>query len=58
MTPAGFEKLIVDLMLGMGYGASGSGQHLGRTADGGVDGIINEDVLGLDVTCSPTCPRS
>jgi restriction system protein len=49
MTPAGFEKLIVDLMLGMGYGAGGSGRHLGRTADGGVDGIINEDVLGLDV---------
>ena len=49
MHPAGFEKMIVDLMLAMGYGASGSGRHLGRTADGGVDGIINEDVLGLDV---------
>ena len=49
MHPTAFEKLIIDLMLGMGYGAGGSGQHLGRTNDGGVDGIINEDVLGLDI---------
>ena len=49
MEPTLFEKLIVDLMLGMGYGAGGSGQHLGRTNDGGVDGVINEDVLGLDI---------
>lgn len=49
MDPTHFEKLIVDLMLGMGYGAGGSGQHLGRTNDGGVDGVINEDVLGLDI---------
>lgn len=49
MPPTAFEKLIVDLMLGMGYGAGGSGQHLGRTNDGGVDGVINEDVLGLDI---------
>lgn len=49
MDPTGFEKLIVDLMLGMGYGAGGSGQHLGRTNDGGIDGVINEDVLGLDI---------
>jgi restriction system protein len=49
MHPTAFEKLIVDLMLGMGYGAGGSGKHLGRTADGGVDGVINEDVLGLDI---------
>jgi restriction system protein len=49
MPPKNFEKLIIDLMLGMGYGARGSGQHLGQTADGGVDGVINEDVLGLDL---------
>lgn len=49
MDPTHFEKLIIDLMLGMGYGAGGSGQHLGRTNDGGVDGVINEDVLGLDI---------
>ena len=49
MNPNRFEKLVVDLMLGMRYGAAGSGKHLGRTSDGGVDGVINEDVLGLDV---------
>jgi restriction system protein len=49
MKPTAFEKLIIDLMLGMGYGASGSGRHLGRTADGGIDGVINEDILGLDI---------
>ncbi len=47
--PTFFEHLIVDLMLAMGYGGSGSGKHLGKTADGGIDGIINEDPLGLDV---------
>ena len=48
-TPTFFEHLIIDLMLAMGYGGSGSGRHLGRSSDGGVDGIINEDPLGLDV---------
>ncbi len=47
--PTFFEHLIIDMMLAMGYGGSGSGQHLGKTADGGVDGIINEDPLGLDI---------
>lgn len=47
--PTFFEHLIIDLMLAMGYGGSGSGKHLGKTADGGVDGIINEDPLGLDI---------
>lgn len=49
MHPSAFVKLIVDLMLGMGYGEGGSGEHLGRTSDGGIDGVINEDVLGLDI---------
>lgn len=49
MHPTTFEKVIIDLMLGMGYGAGGSSKHLGRTSDGGVDGVINEDVLGLDI---------
>jgi len=49
MHPTRFEKLIIDLLLGMGYGAGGSSKHLGRTSDGGVDGVINEDVLGLDI---------
>lgn len=47
--PTFFEHLIVDLMLAMGYGGTGSGKHLGKTADGGVDGVINEDPLGLDI---------
>lgn len=49
LTPTAFEKLIIDLMLAMGYGASGSGTHVGRSGDGGVDGTITEDALGLDV---------
>lgn len=47
--PQAFEKLIIELMLAMGYGGPGAGRHLGKTADGGVDGVINEDPLGLDV---------
>jgi restriction system protein len=47
--PTFFEHVIIDLMIAMGYGGSGSAQHLGRSADGGVDGVINEDPLGLDV---------
>ena len=47
--PTFFEHLIIDLMIAMGYGGSGSGRHLGKTSDGGVDGVINEDALGLDI---------
>lgn len=49
-TPPFFEALIIDLMIAMGYGGSApeAGQRLGRSGDGGVDGLINEDVLGLD----------
>jgi restriction system protein len=47
--PTFFEHLIIDLMIGKGYGGPGSGHHLGRTSDGGIDGIINEDPLGLDI---------
>jgi restriction system protein len=49
-SPAFFEKLIVDLLLTMGYGGArdDAGEQLGRTGDGGVDGVINEDRLGLD----------
>lgn len=48
--PAFFERLIVDLLLAMGYGGSraDAGEHLGGTGDGGVDGVIREDLLGLD----------
>jgi restriction system protein len=49
-SPVFFEKLIIDLLLAMGYGGSRSdgGEQLGGTGDGGIDGIIREDQLGLD----------
>ena len=49
-TPAFFERTILDLLLAMGYGGSRSdaGERLGGTGDGGVDGLIREDHLGLD----------
>lgn len=50
-SPAFFEKLVVDLMVSMGYGGSraDAGQSIGGSGDEGVDGIIKEDRLGLDV---------
>ena len=50
VTPQFFEKLVVDLMLAMGYGGSreDAGQATQYTADGGIDGVIKEDALGLD----------
>lgn len=50
-TPDFFEKLVVDLLVAMGYGGSreDAGKAVGRGGDGGIDGIINEDRLGLDV---------
>jgi restriction system protein len=49
--PDFFERLVVDLLLAMGYGGSrqDAGRAVGRGGDGGIDGIINEDRLGLDV---------
>ncbi|HOI27244.1 MAG TPA: restriction endonuclease [Paludibacteraceae bacterium] len=49
-SPAFFEKLMVDLITKMGYGGSrkDAGKALGKTGDGGIDGIIKEDKLGLD----------
>lgn len=46
-----FERLVVDLLVRMGYGGSrqDAGRALGKSGDGGIDGIINEDRLGLDV---------
>jgi restriction system protein len=51
MPPAFFEKLVVQLLVSMGYGGSlkDAGQAVGKSGDGGIDGIINEDKLGLDV---------
>lgn len=50
-SPAFFEKLVIDLLLKMGYGGSrkDAGQAIGQAGDEGVDGIIKEDRLGLDV---------
>ncbi len=49
-TPVFFEELIIDLLVKMGYGGSrpDAAAQLGRSGDGGVDGNINEDRLGLD----------
>lgn len=50
-SPEFFESLVVDLLVAMGYGGSrrDAGQAVGRSGDGGIDGIIKEDRLGLDV---------
>jgi restriction system protein len=52
-SPQFFERLVVDLLVAMGYGGSfaDAGQAIGRSGDGGIDGIIKEDKLGLDVVC-------
>lgn len=51
MSPAGFERLVVELLVKMGYGGSqrDAGQAIGKSGDEGIDGIIKEDRLGLDV---------
>lgn len=50
-SPRFFEYLVIDLLLAMGYGGSRTeaGEVVGRSSDGGIDGIIKEDRLGLDV---------
>lgn len=50
VTPAFFEELIVELLLAMGYGGSveNAGEALGKSGDNGVDGVINQDPLGVD----------
>ena len=50
-SPAFFEKLVVELLVNMGYGGSrkDAGEAIGRSGDEGIDGIIKEDRLGLDV---------
>lgn len=49
-TPAFFEKLIVELLLAMGYGGTSeeAGRALGQSGDDGVDGVIDQDPLGVD----------
>ena len=50
-SPAFFERLVVDVLVGMGYGGSRreAGEAIGRAGDEGIDGIIKEDRLGLDI---------
>ena len=50
-SPSFFERLVVDLLVKMGYGGNrqDAGRAIGKSGDGGIDGIINEDRLGLDV---------
>lgn len=49
-SPAFFERAIIDLLVGMGYGGTheDAAKRLGKVGDGGIDGIIDEDRLGLD----------
>jgi restriction system protein len=50
VSPSFFERLVVELLVAMGYGGSrrDAGQTVGRSGDGGIDGLIKEDRLGLD----------
>ena len=50
-SPAFFEQLVIDVLVKMGYGGSrkDAGKAIGRSGDEGIDGIINEDRLGLDI---------
>lgn len=50
-SPSFFERLVVELLVTMGYGGSrkDAGQTIGKSGDGGIDGVIKEDRLGLDV---------
>lgn len=48
LSPTGFELLVLRLLEAMGYGSGGSLEHTSITSDGGVDGIISQDPLGLD----------
>jgi len=50
-SPSFFERVVVELLVKMGYGGSraDAGKAIGKTGDGGIDGIIKEDKLGLDV---------
>lgn len=49
-SPAFFERLVVEVIVKMGYGGTrqDAGKAIGKSGDGGIDGIIKEDKLGLD----------
>ena len=50
LSPNAFEQVVIELLIAMGYGdgTANSGIHTGKTGDGGIDGVINQDKLGLD----------
>jgi restriction system protein len=50
-SPSAFERIVVDLLVAMGYGGSleDSGEVVGKSGDGGIDGTIKQDKLGLDI---------
>jgi restriction system protein len=51
-SPAFFEHIVVKLLMAMGYGGiAGQGNVTGKSGDGGIDGVIKQDKLGLDVVC-------
>ena len=48
-SPAFFERLVVTLLSSMGYGSEGTlAKAIGKSGDGGIDGVIHQDKLGLD----------
>jgi restriction system protein len=51
LSPSSFERLVIDLLVKMGYGGSlvDAGKAIGRSGDEGIDGTIKEDKLGLDI---------
>ena len=60
ISPTRFEQLVVQLLVAIGYGGSveDGGRAVGQTGDGGIDGIIKEDRLGLDaITCRRNAGR-
>jgi restriction system protein len=51
-SPSFFEGVVVKLLMAMGYGGvAGHGAVTGKAGDGGIDGVIRQDKLGLDVVC-------
>ena len=50
-SPEFFERAVLRLLTAMGYGITGDTQLTGQPGDGGIDGVIREDKLGLDIVC-------
>ena len=50
-SPAFFERAVLKLLTAMGYGVTGNSQLTAQPGDGGIDGVIFEDKLGLDIVC-------